>query len=426
MIHPSETRFHRFLQALRIEKSIGSILPRHIAHLLSGAAVVAGAVTLFLLISIILTRATSTVLLVEVGRFKAPIALIAQPGTGNLLLAERAGRFHKITTAPDGSFLSTEQVLDISDQVTVKGEGGLAGLGISRTGEDLYVSYTSDESHLRVVSFHLSDGRPVPDTQRELLLIEQPFNTHYGGHLLVDPLGRLLIGLGDGGTEAVDQSDPRRLQSPGHGGLARNESSLLGSLVRITPTPNSVAPYSIPADNPFIKQSGIGIRPEILAYGLRNPWRFDIDPATGDLWIADVGHWQVEEINYVPSAMIESGIDFGWPAMEGSVQFRGPNLTDHFPPVHEYLHLIEGNNTRCAVIGGVVVRGARLPKLDGAYLFSDFCDGEVRTLRSNGMGEWSVEALGVTIASPASFARTDNGTVYVLSLAGAVYRIDPA
>jgi len=388
--------------------------------------VIAGTVALFLLISGVLARATNTVLLVEVGRFRNPIALVAQPGTDDLLLAERAGRFHKITTAPDGSFLSTEQVLDISDQVTVKGEGGLAGLAISRTGEDLYVSYTSDESHLRVVSFRLSDGRPVANTQREMLSIEEPFNTHYGGHLLVDSDGRLLIGLGDGGTEAVDQSDPRRLQVPSHDVLARGGTSLLGSLVRILPTPNSATPYSIPADNPFVEHSGVNIRPEVLAYGLRNPWRFDFDPATGDLWIADVGHWHVEEINYVPSAMIDSGIDFGWPAKEGSAQFRGPILTGDFPPVHEYLHIIEGVNTRCAVIGGVVVRGDRLPKLDGTYLFSDFCDGEIRTLRSNDLGEWNVENLGVTIASPASFARTDNGTVYVLSLAGAVYRIDPA
>ena len=112
--------------------------------------------------------------------------------------------------------------------------------------------------------------------------------------------------------------------------------------------------------------------------------------------------------------------------MEGSAQFRGPNLADHFPPVHEYLHLIEGVDSRCAVIGGVVVRGGRLPKLDGTYLFSDFCDGEIRTLRSNDVGEWNVKNLGVTIASPASFTRTDNGTVYVLSLAGSVYRLDPA
>ena len=400
---------------------------RHISHLLSGAAVVAGTVTLFLLISGVLNRATNTVRLVEVGQFRNPISLVAQPGTADLLIAERGGRFHKITTAPDGSFLSTEQVLDISDQVTVKGEGGLAGLAISRTGKYLYVSYTSDESHLKIDSFRLSDGRPVANTQRQILSIEQPFNTHYGGHLLVDSVGRLLIGLGDGGTEAVDQSDPRRLQTPSHDVLARGGTSLLGSLVRIVPTPDSATPYSIPVDNPFVEQhSGINVRPEILAYGLRNPWRFDLDPATGDLWIADVGHWHVEEINYVPSAMIDSGIDFGWPAMEGTAQFLGPNLIGDFPPVHEYLHIIEGSNTRCAVIGGVVVRGDRLPKLDGAYLFSDFCDGEIRALRSNGTGERNVENLGVTIASPASFARSDDGTVYVLSLAGAVYRIDPA
>ena len=387
---------------------------RHIGFLILGAAAVIGPVLLGLAISAVFTRATNRATLVEVGRFEAPIVLLARPGTQELLLAERAGKLHAITTAPDGSFLSSNRILDISDQVTVDGEGGMVGLAISPAADELYISYTDEDSFLRIVSFRLESGRPVANTQRLLLAVEQPFKNHNGGHLLVDPIGRLMIGLGDGGYKL--EPDPQD-----HG---RNRATLLGSLLRIVPTPDKDEAYTIPIGNPFFGGDPTESRPEILAFGLRNPWRFDLDPTTGDLWIADVGQGQAEEINYLSAEDVESGADFGWAAMEGSVELKGPNPTGDVLPVHEYLHINEGFDSRCAVIGGVIVRGTRLPDLDGAYLFSDFCDGVVRALRPSSEGNWEVQNLGATISAPASFARSNDGTIYALSLAGGVYRLD--
>ena len=387
---------------------------RHIGFLILGAAAVIGLVLLGLTISNVLSRASHKAAVVEVGRFEAPIALLAQAGTQELLLAERAGRLHAITTAPDGSFLGSTQILDISDRVTEEGEGGMVGLAISPVADELYISYTDKDSSIRIVSFHLEDGRPVANTQRLLIAVEQPFKNHNGGHLLVDPIGRLIIGLGDGGYNQVP--DPYD-----HG---RNRATLLGSLLRIVPTPDESEAYAIPIGNPFFGSDPTKVRPEILAFGLRNPWRFDLDPTTGDLWIADVGQGKAEEINFLPAEDVESGADFGWAAMEGSVELREPNPTGDVQPVHEYLHINEGFDSRCAVIGGVVVRGKRLPDFDGAYLFSDFCDGVVRALRPSGKGTWEVQNLGATVSAPASFARSNDGTIYVLSLAGGVYRLD--
>lgn len=387
---------------------------RHIGFLILGAAAVIGPVLLALAISAVFATATDKATLVEVGRFEAPTALLALPGTQELLLAERAGKLHAITTAPDGSFLSSNRILDISDRVTMEAEGGMVGLAVSPTADELYISYTDEDYSLRIVSFRLESGRPVANTERLLLEVEQPFKNHNGGHLLVDPTGHLLIGLGDGGYGGYP--DPED-----HG---RNRATLLGTLLRILPTPEKDAPYAVPADNPFFGGDPTEARHEILAFGLRNPWRFDLDPTTGDLWVADVGQGDAEEINYLSAEDLDSGADFGWAAMEGSLEFRGPDPSGDVLPVYEYLRLNEGFDSRCAVIGGVVVRGTRLPDLDGSYLFSDFCDGVVRALHLSLEGDWKVQNLGATVSAPSSFARSSDGTIYVLSLAGGIYRLD--
>ncbi len=387
---------------------------RHIGFLVLGVAAVIGPVLLVFAISNAFTRATDKATLVEVGRFEAPTALLARPGTQELLLAERAGKLYAVTTALDGSFLSSNQVLDISDQVTVEHEGGMVGLAISPAADELYISYTDESYSLRIVSFRLENGRPVANTERLLLAVPQPFKNHNGGHLLVDPIGRLMIGLGDGGYAGYPDPD-------GHG---RNRATLPGSLLRIVPTPEEDEAYAIPVGNPFYGGDPTESRPEILAFGLRNPWRFDLDPTTGDLWVADVGQGEVEEINHLWAEDVESGADFGWAAMEGSVEFRGPNPAGDVLPVYEYFRVNEGFDSRCAVIGGVVVRGTRLPDLAGAYLFSDFCDGIVRALRPNGKDNWKVQDLGAVVSVPTSFARSNDGTIYALSLAGGVYRLD--
>ena len=340
------------------------------------------------------------------------MALVPRPGTEGLLLAERAGRVLPITVAGDGSLVAGEPLLDISAQVTTSGEGGLLGLAVSPTGDELYVSFTDTGWRSRIVAYRVAADGLSADQPRLLLTVDQPYRNHNGGHVLVDPAGRLLIGFGDGGSGG----DPH-----GHG---RDRTTLLGALLRIDPTPDGDSAYTVPANNPFADVGEAGTRPEILAFGLRNPWRFDLDPVSGDLWIADVGQDRVEEIDLLPGDEVDSGADFGWAAMEGSVGFDGPEPDGHVPPVHEY----PNEGARCSVTGGVVVRGGSLgllPGLEGTFLFSDLCDGRIRALLPDGAANWDDRDLGATVDLPVSFARSDDGTVYVLSLAGGVYRLDP-
>ena len=385
---------------------------RNIAHLLGGATAVFAGILILQAITGMLAR-DATLVAVEVGRFEAPTALVARPGTQDLLIGERTGRVHRLKIAADGSFFPHELVLDISTQVVFEGEGGLLGLAFSTSGDHLYISFTNTNWQSQIVSYRMDANGPLADTKRLLLTVDQPHEDHNNGHLLTDPVGRLIIGFGDGGPGLVRDPD-------GHG---RNRATLLGTLLRILPTPNGESAYVIPPDNPFVGPETSGIRPEILVSGLRNPWRFDLDPVTGDLWIADVGYQLIEEINWLSAEDVESGADFGWAAMEGSFEYPGPEPDGHVRPVHEYRH--DGIGTRCSVIGGVVVRGGRIPDLEGSYLFSDFCDGVIRALVSDGKGGWSALDLDATVEAPVSFALSQDGTVYVLSLAGGVYRLDP-
>jgi glucose/arabinose dehydrogenase len=387
-------------------------MQKTITHLVGGATVVLGG--MFILQTVVRIFVDNSALVaVEVGRFEAPTALVGRPGTQDLLLGERSGIVRRIDLAADGSFSSSEEVLDISGEVTTMGEGGLVGLAISPTGDQLYVSYTDKNWLSRIVSYPMDAGGALVDIPRLLLTVAQPHTGHNNGHLLTDPMGRLIIGFGDGGAEQVQ--DPH--------GHSRNRNTLLGTLLRILPTPNGTSPYSVPSDNPFVSEITAGVRPEILAFGLRNPWRFDLDSLTGDLWVSDVGHQKVEEINYLESEAVNSGADFGWSIMEGSTELNGPEPDGHVRPVYSYRH--DGISYRCSVIGGVVVRGGRLPNLEGTYLFSDYCDGAVRALRHGEEGEVDILDLGITINLPVSFSQLEDGTVYILSLTGGIFRLDP-
>ncbi len=380
-------------------------------HLVSGAAAVFASV-LVLRIALGTLEREPTIVAIEVGRFEAPTALVAWPGTRDLLLGERGGRLHRLTMAIDGALVSSESVLDISGQVMTEGEGGLLGLAFSPTGDHLYISFTDTNWQSRIVSYQVDPSGQVAGTQELILSLDQPSADHNNGHLQTDQEGRLMVGFGDGG--------PGLLRDPA--GRGRDLTTLHGTLLRILPTPNGESAYVIPPDNPFVDSKISGVRPEILAFGLRNPWRFDLDPTTGDLWIADVGYQLVEEINLLSAKDMASGADFGWAAMEGSVELNGIEPSGHVRPVHEYRH--DGVGSRCSVIGGVVVHGGGLAGLESAFLFSDFCDGVIRALLPDQHGEWSATDLGATVELPVSFALSGDGTVFVLSLAGGMYRLD--
>ena len=188
-------------------------------------------------------------------------------------------------------------------------------------------------------------------------------------------------------------------------------------MLRIDPTPDGQKPYAIPPDNPYVGMEGA--RPEIWAYGLRNPWRYSFDRATGDLWIGDVGQNSWEEVDE-QGANSTGGENYGWNRLEGTHPYEGDAPPNAVPPVYEYPH------GGCVVTGGYVYRGEAMPALDGAYVFADFCLGDLETLRPLEGGDLEHGELGIHVDSPASFGEDAAGELYVLSLDGGVYRLVPS
>jgi glucose/arabinose dehydrogenase len=269
------------------------------------------------------------------------------------------------------------------------------------------VNYTDRAGDTRVVRFRVTADRNRADlgSAKQILMIRQPYSNHNGGHVLFGPDGMLYIGMGDGGSGG----DPHH--------HAQNLQSLLGKLLRIDVDRGD--PYAIPRDNPFASRKGG--RPEIWAWGLRNPWRLDFDPVDRLLYIADVGQNRWEEIDVVPAA--RSGINYGWSIMEGDHCFRdsGCDRQGLTRPVLEY-----GHGEGCSITGGSVYRGRRVPALVGHYVFSDYCSGWIRSFRYAGgkvteLREWRLaEKIPVS-----SFGTDAEGELYVLSHDGLVLKVIP-
>jgi glucose/arabinose dehydrogenase len=243
-----------------------------------------------------------------------------------------------------------------------------------------------------------------------VLAVDQPFANHNGGDVEFGPDGYLYFGLGDGGSAG----DPE--------GNGQDPSTLLGSMLRIDPqgTLDGDEPYAIPGDNPFA--DGDAGEPEVWLYGLRNPWRFSFDPATDDLWIADVGQNAWEEINRLPAADGGGrGANLGWNELEGTHSFEGVNPDDGVLPVFEYPH----DDGGCSVTGGVVYRGNAIAGLAGAYLFGDLCNPTLRALDVSGDEPREVSFDDSEVGNLVSFGQDNDGEVYAVSLDGPIYRLDP-
>jgi glucose/arabinose dehydrogenase len=346
--------------------------------------------------------------LTEVAEADSPTALVARAGSDTVYVAERAGRVRPL--AADGTL--GEPILDISDDVVTDVEQGLLGIEFSPDGGTLYVSYSlAPDGDTRVDAYTVAGDEVDLASRRELLAVEQPFANHNGGDLAIGPDDYLYIGLGDGGSGG----DPE--------GNGQNTQALLGKILRIDPSqPGDGTEYAIPADNPFA--DGQDGAPEVWLYGVRNPWRFSFDAETGDLWIADVGQESIEEIDLLPAADGGgSGANLGWNEMEGAHPYDGgSNPEGAILPLFEFDHSDGG----CAITGGVVYRGAAIPQLAGAYLFSDYCDGRIRAVRAAEgvvVEERIFDAEGTELVS---FGEDGQGEVYVLSLDGTIYRIDAA
>ncbi|MFE5119624.1 PQQ-dependent sugar dehydrogenase [Streptomyces sp. NPDC056669] len=345
-------------------------------------------------------QAAAKVALKNVATAQNPTAGAAGPG-GTVWIAERPGTVRVLDDQGLG-----EPVLDISDETTTDGERGLLGIAFDKGFAHFYISFTNLEGTSTVDEFVMRDGKIQPETRRTVLTQTQPYSNHNGGDIKFGPDGYLYIALGDGGAGG----DPH--------GNGQNLDTLLGKLLRIDPSGGD--PYAIPPDNPFVDDPNA--RDEIWAYGLRNPWRFSFDAGTGDLLIGDVGQNDWEEIDWAP-ANSKGGENYGWSQMEGTHPFRGgTEPANHVPPVHEY----DRTNLGCSVTGGYVYRGNAIPDLKGQYVFSDYCDGTVRSLVMENGKVTGVNDLGVGGGEVISFVQGGSGELYVLAIGGSVSRIDPA
>jgi glucose/arabinose dehydrogenase len=341
---------------------------------------------------------------------KEPTYVTGPPDTtGRLFILEQAGL---VRIAQQGA-LRPQPALDLTDQVSTTGEQGLLGLAFDPhfTNNGLvYVDYTAKDKSVRVVRYQVAAGDPNqldPGTAHPILDIPKNGPYHNGGMLAFGPDGYLYVSVGD---------DERGLQ-------AQNLGSLYGKLLRLDVDGGD--PYAIPPTNPFADPQGG--RPEIWAYGLRNPWRFSFDRQTGDLWIGDVhqvdeGSNSREVVDFQPASS-GGGENYGFPILE-AFRCSGADPTCRPPgvtlPIIGYEH-----NMNCSVTGGYVYRGHTATNFVGTYLFGDFCTGGVFAARPQGPGGWQRVELGFQPIKISSFGEDANGDVYVVDLQGGViYRVE--
>jgi len=328
-----------------------------------------------------------------------------QHAGNHLFVVEQQGRIWTFENRHDVT--EKTQFLDLTDRIrSVNNEEGLLGLAFHPnydTNGLFFVYYTASNPRRSVISRFNSLSRQVnrgdPNSEVIILEVGQPAGNHNGGQIGFGPDGYLYIALGDGGG-ANDQFSN-----------GQNTQSLLGTISRIDV--NEI-PYAIPSDNPFAN-SAAG-RPEIFAWGLRNPWRFSFDIKTGILYSADVGQNEIEEVN-----IIEKGQNYGWPIMEGTKCLRPENNCDQsglVSPIFEYDH----SNGPASVTGGYVYQGPGVPDLTGWYVFGDYVDGRFWGLLYDGSQVIDTELLLDTFFSPSSFGIDHQGEVFVLLIDGRIHR----
>jgi len=328
-------------------------------------------------------------------------------GSGRLFVLEQPGIIRVIL---NGEWLP-DPFMDIRDRVGSRAnEQGLLGMDVQPDFAEsgiFYLNYTDRNGNTVIARYRTAEGDPSrgdPGSEQVLLRVEQPFANHNGGGVLFGPDGYLYLSLGDGGSGG----DPQ--------GNAQNPDVLLGKLLRIDVVDQET--YAIPPDNPFVEGGGAA---EIYALGLRNPWRFSFDTATGDLYIADVGQNAWEEIDFWPAGS-PPGPNFGWDYMEGNHPFEGtpPDPASLVPPVWEY-----SRDLGCSVTGGYVYRGQRFPELLGIYLYSDYCNGTTFGLLRGPDGAWSAQPLIELNAAVSSFGQDRQGELYLFShREGTLYRLE--
>lgn len=327
----------------------------------------------------------------------------AGDGSGRLFIVEKTGAIRLVVAGQ----LLERPFLDIADRITSSGyEQGLLGLAFPpdyAARGFFFVNYTDKDGDTVVARFSVTSDPDLadPGSEFKVLGLDQPAANHNGGHIVFGPDGYLWIGIGDGGA-ANDRY-----------GNGQNAGTLLGKMLRLDVTTDLSQPYMIPADNPWVEADweGQNMRNEVWALGLRNPWRYSFDRSTGDLWIADVGQNQIEEVNTVRFDA-SGGLNFGWPVMEGAACFQqaGCDQAGLELPVVTYNH----GGGDCSVTGGYVYRGEQYPALNGVYVYGDFCSGRIWGLDAANPG--MPVLLLETRSSLSSFGEDEAGEIYVTDL----------
>jgi glucose/arabinose dehydrogenase len=334
---------------------------------------------------------------------------ITHANDNRIFVVEQTG---KIQIVDEQGNINEDPFLDIEDRISYGGEKGLLGLAFHPDYQNnglFYVNYSNLDGDTHVSEFSISESDPDlanPDSEQILLTIDQPYSNHNGGEIRFGPDGYLYIATGDGGSAG----DPEN--------RAQNMTSLLGKMLRIDV---DGVPYQIPPDNPFVDTPDA--RDEIWSSGMRNPWRFSFDRETGDLWIADVGQNEYEEVNFEP-AESNGGLNYGWRCYEGNHEYDTDGCQDQEAytfPVHEYSHSETGG---CSVTGGFVYRGEEYPNMQGHYFFADYCNDKIWTLYDDN-GNWETTFQGQFSGNNfATFGEDASGELYVAGLStGTIYKI---
>jgi glucose/arabinose dehydrogenase len=328
--------------------------------------------------------AEARIKLTRIATLDYPIAMAVRPTDGSLWIARKGGEVCRLR---GGSCTASQVVASVS----TGGEQGLLGITFSPGGSRFYASYTNPAGDSRLDEFPVrADGTADVAHRRNIFAEDQPEANHNGGNIVFGPDGRLYLGLGDGGGGG-DQH--------GSTGNGQNPDTDLGKILRIDP------------EGPTVQR---------WIMGVRNPWRFTFDRRDASLWVADVGQDRWEEVTYLPAGA-QQGRNLGWRCYEGTHVYAGCNpIGGHTGPIHEYAH-----EPGCSITGGYVYRGSKIPALVGAYVFSDYCDGQIRGFTMSGGRVRTLRALGPDPGHVVSFGQAANGDLYVLT-PSAIWRIDPA
>jgi glucose/arabinose dehydrogenase len=346
--------------------------------------------------------------LLKLGSFDQPTYLTAPRGDRRRFVVEREGTIRIV----QGGRVLGQPFLDISDRVTTGGESGLLSMAFARdyaSSRRFWVYYTDQEGFIQIDQFQAAAGAPNRadlGSRRSVLRVPHHRFNHKGGQLQMGADGMLYAGFGDGGAGGDPDEN------------AQNLSRFLGKLVRIDPRPGGG--YSVPASNPFRGRSGA--RPEIYAYGLRNPYRFSFDRRRGSLTIGDVGQAEVEEIDYVQGRAGKpprGGYNFGWDTFEGRNRYESGSAPGHVPPVLQHTH----DEGFCSITGGYVIRDRSLGRgWTGRYVYGDYCDGTLRLAHLRRPNA-PTHATRLKVDKLVSFGEDSRGRVYAVSLNGPIYRI---